>query len=85
MQSNQPLCEQIQKDDKYYPLLAKSSNFVMPAPCPYPKMDMFINNFKVDEEFLPPMMPMGEWWVDVKLVLGDDVLFGYNIFATISA
>lgn len=84
MSTNAPLCNQIQNDEKYYPILAKSSNLLMPAPCPYPKGEYFINNFKVDEEFLPTLMPRGEYLVEVQLVLEDEVVFGYNIIATIS-
>lgn len=85
MASATPLCEQIQNDDKYYPILAKVSNFPMPAPCPYPKGEYFINNFKVDEEFLPSLLPLGEYLVEVQLVLADEVIFGYNVYSTVTS
>lgn len=84
MTTNSPLCEQIQKDDKYYPIIAKSANFPMPAPCPFPKGEYYINGFKVDDEFLPTLLPLGEYLVEVLLTLEDVVVFGYNIEATIS-
>lgn len=84
MQTATPLCEQIQNDDQYYPLIAKSSSFEMPAPCPYPKGENYISNFVVDEEFLPTLMPLGEYAVEVQLALGDVVVFGYRMGAEIT-
>lgn len=84
MTSATPFCEQIQKDDKYYPILVKSSNFLLPAPCPYPKGEMFIDNFKVDEEFLPSLLPLGEYLVEVQLVLDKEVIFGYNVYSSVT-
>lgn len=43
MSGKSPLCKQLEGDDKYYPLVAKSSNFPLPAPCPFPKVWFFFN------------------------------------------
>lgn len=83
--SMSPLCDQIANDDHYYPILSKSSNFPMPAPCPFPKGEYIINNFKVDEEFLPTLLPLGEYVIEVHLMLNEEMLFGYIIHATISS
>lgn len=72
------------EDKKYYPTLAKFSTFLLPAPCPYPKGEVAMKDFVVDEEFLPMVLPKGEYLTDIRMTLGDEVVFGYKIMATIS-
>lgn len=43
-----------------------------------------INQFIVDDGFLPAEVPNGDYVMNVSFSLEDKVIFGYNLFITVS-
>lgn len=43
-----------------------------------------INAFQVTEDFLPAVMPPGEYLTEVKMVQNGATIFGYKMYATIT-
>lgn len=54
--------------------------------CPYPTGPNEIRNFLIKDygNFLPPYIPGGEKWrIDVRVLKDDEILGGYNLYATL--
>jgi hypothetical protein len=73
-------------EDKYNNL---HKHFEVKVPwktCPYPKGPNEITNFMIDDfaDQLPPYLPGSEkWQIQVRFLLSEEVLGGYNVFAII--
>ncbi|XP_062561737.1 uncharacterized protein LOC134225570 [Armigeres subalbatus] len=75
-------CEYLDTEDMFIPPLRKVSNFPNRGTCPFPKLDVTIKDFQLDEKMLPRMIPKGSYMLRTQILEENRLIMG--ISATIS-
>ena len=76
-------CEFVKSEKMFYPELKAVSDFPDIETCPWPARNYHIYGFQTDLSKVPPIIENGDYMVECQLRIGDEILQGFKIFASV--